>query len=63
MIVDATWYMPNMGIRRGLQKPTVKEETCRYSSVHCTLQYTPKRPSSEPHGATRRQANARTPAK
>jgi hypothetical protein len=60
MIVDAPWFVPNTIIRRDLQTPTVKEEIRRYSSP----QRTPKRPSSEPHGATRQQqAIAKTPAK
>jgi hypothetical protein len=33
-IVDASWYVPNTVIRRELQTPTVKEETC-----HCSSQY------------------------
>jgi hypothetical protein len=59
MIVDAPWYVPNAAIRRDLQVPTAKEEIRRYSSP----QRTPKRPSSEPHGATEQQAIAETPAK
>jgi hypothetical protein len=31
MIVDAPWCVPNAGIRRHLQIPTVKEEIRRYS--------------------------------
>jgi hypothetical protein len=46
---------------RDLQTPTVKEEICRYSS-QCIL-LTPKCPDSEPHGATRQQTIAKTPAK
>jgi hypothetical protein len=34
MIVDALWYVPNTGIRRDLQIPTVKEEIRRYSSQY-----------------------------
>jgi hypothetical protein len=34
MIVDASWYVPNTVIRRGLQIPTVKEEIRRYSSQY-----------------------------
>jgi hypothetical protein len=59
MIVDAPRYVPNAVIGRDLQTPTVKEEVRRYSSP----QRTPKRPSSEPHGATRQQAIEETPAK
>jgi hypothetical protein len=32
-------------------------------SIQCSPQRTLKRPSSERHGATRQQANAKTPAK
>jgi hypothetical protein len=32
MIVDASWYVPNTGIRRALQTPKVTEEIRRYSS-------------------------------
>jgi hypothetical protein len=57
---DAPWYVPNAVIPRDLQTPTAKEEIHRYSSP----QATPKRPSSEPHGATRQQwAFAKAPAK
>jgi hypothetical protein len=38
----------------------VKEEIRRYSSQYIAR---PKRPSSQPHGATRQQAIAKTPAK
>jgi hypothetical protein len=55
MIVNAFWYVPNTVIRRDLPISTVREEIRRYSS-HI-------RPSSEPHGAIRQQAIAKTPAK
>jgi hypothetical protein len=55
MIVDA----PNTVTPRDLQTPTDKEEILHYSSP----QRTPKRPSTKPHGATRQQAIAETPAK
>jgi hypothetical protein len=42
-----------------LQTPTVKEDIRSYSSP----ERTPKCPSTEPHGATRQQAIAKTPAK
>jgi hypothetical protein len=45
--------------RSRLQIRTLKEEIRRYSSPHRTA----KRPSSEPHGATRQQAIAEIPAK
>jgi hypothetical protein len=32
MIVDASWYVPNTVIRKGLQIPSVKKEIRRYSS-------------------------------
>jgi hypothetical protein len=56
MIVDAPWYVPNTVIRRNLETPTVKEEIR-------SAQRTRKRSNSEPHGATRQQAIAKTPAK
>jgi hypothetical protein len=34
MIVDALWYVPNMVIRRDLQRPTVKEEILPYISQY-----------------------------
>jgi hypothetical protein len=34
MIVNATWYVPNMVIRKDLKNPTVKEEIRRYSSQY-----------------------------
>jgi hypothetical protein len=34
MIVHAHWYVPNMVIRRDLQKPIVKEEIRCYSSQY-----------------------------
>jgi hypothetical protein len=34
MIEDASWYVPNTGIQRDLQTPTVKEEIRRYSSQY-----------------------------
>jgi hypothetical protein len=34
MIVDASWYVPNMVIRRDIQIPKVKEEIRRYSSQY-----------------------------
>jgi hypothetical protein len=52
MIVDAPWHVPNTVIRRDLHTPTVKVEIRRYSSQYNAP---PKRPSSEPHGATRQQ--------
>jgi hypothetical protein len=52
-------YVPNTDIPRDLQTPTVQEEIRRYSSP----QRTPERPNSEPHGATRQQATAKTSAK
>jgi hypothetical protein len=55
LTVDAPRYV----IRGDLQTPTAKEEIRRYSSP----QRTPKRPSSERHGATRQQAIAETSAK
>jgi hypothetical protein len=59
MIADAPWYVPKTVIQRDIQTPTVKEEMSRYSSP----QSTPKRSSSEPHGATRLPTIAETPAK
>jgi hypothetical protein len=52
------WFVPNTVIQRDLQTPVFKEEIRRYSSQSIF-----KRPSSEPHGATRQQAIAKTPAK
>jgi hypothetical protein len=52
-------YMPNTVIWGDLQTPTAKEGIRRYSSP----QHRPKRPSREPHGATRQQAIAKTPSK
>jgi hypothetical protein len=64
MIVDAPRYVPNTVIRRDLQTPTVTEEIRRYSSQYSAHLSTPKRSSSELHGATRQQqAIAETPAK
>jgi hypothetical protein len=63
MIVDAHLYVPNTVIRRDLQTPTVKEEIRRYSSQYSARLSALKRPSSEPHGATRQQAIEKTPAK
>jgi hypothetical protein len=64
MIVDTTWYVPKKFIRRDLQIPTVKEEIRRYSSQYgAHLSAHPKWPNSEPHGATRQQATAKTPTK
>jgi hypothetical protein len=56
MIVDAPRYV----IRRDLQTSTAKGEIRHYSSQYRAR---PKRPSGEPHGATRQQAIAETPAK
>jgi hypothetical protein len=36
MIVDAPWYVSNIVIRKDLQIPSVREEICRYSSLHNT---------------------------
>jgi hypothetical protein len=58
VIVEAPRYVPNTVIRRDLQTPTVKEEIRHYS-----FQCTPKRPSSEPHGANRQLAIAKALAK
>jgi hypothetical protein len=63
MTVDAPRYVPNTVIRRDLHTPTVKEEIDATASILCSPQHTPKRASSEPHGATRQQAIAETPAK
>jgi hypothetical protein len=64
MIVDAPWYVPNTVIRRDLRTPTVKEEIRRYRSQYSARLSTPKRPSSEPHEATRQQqAIAKTTTK
>jgi hypothetical protein len=60
MIVDAPWYVQNTVIRTNLQTSGVKEEILRYSSQYSARL---RRPSSEPHGATRQQAIAETPAK
>jgi hypothetical protein len=57
--VDASWYLPNTVIRRDLQTPVPSLQL----SIQCAPQCTPRRPSSEPHGATRQQAIAKTPAK
>jgi hypothetical protein len=51
MIVDTPRYVPNKFIHRDLQ------------TMQCSSQCTPKRPSSEPHGTTRQQEIAKTPAK
>jgi hypothetical protein len=64
MIVDAPWSVQNTVIQRGLQIPTVKEEIGRYSSKYSDhLKRTPNWPNSKPHGSTRQQAIAKTPAK
>jgi hypothetical protein len=63
MIVDAPWYVPNTVILRDLQTPTVKAEIRRYSSQYSSPQRTSKRTISEPHGATRQEEIANTPAK
>jgi hypothetical protein len=63
MFVDAPWYVPNIIIRRDLQTPKVKEESSLQLSIQCAPQSTPKQPTSEPHGATRQQATAKTLAK
>jgi hypothetical protein len=34
MIVDASWYVPNMVIRRDLQTQTIKEQIHHYSSQY-----------------------------
>jgi hypothetical protein len=36
MIVDATWYVPNMVIRKDLHTQAVKVEIPRYSSQYST---------------------------
>jgi hypothetical protein len=60
MIVDSSWFLRNMVIRT----LTVKKEIPLQLSIQCSPQSTPKRPSSEPHGATRQQqATTKTPAK
>jgi hypothetical protein len=59
MAMDAPWYVPNAVIRRDVQTPKVKEEMFSQRS----RQLTPKRPRSEPHGATRQRAVAESPAK
>jgi hypothetical protein len=56
MIVDSTWFMQNTVIRKDFQPPL-------QFSIQSSPQPTPKRPCSEPHGATREQAIAKTPAK
>jgi hypothetical protein len=57
-------YMPNAVVRKDLQTPTDKKKSAAtaLSTVLASAQ-TPKRPSSEPHGAARQQAIAKTPAK
>jgi hypothetical protein len=52
MIADAAWYAPNTVIRTDLQTPAVKEGML--------VKRKPKRPSTEPHGATRQQAIPKT---
>jgi hypothetical protein len=56
MFLGSFWYVQNLVIRSDLQTPTVEEEILQYSSP----QRTPKRPSSEPHGATWQQAIAKS---
>jgi hypothetical protein len=60
MIVVAPWYVPNTVIRRDLQTPI---NLPLQLWVQSSPQRTPKRPSSEPHGATRKRGIAKTPAK
>jgi hypothetical protein len=55
MILDASRYVPNAVI----QTPNPPLQLW----IQCSPQRTPKRPSSEPHGVTRQQAIAETPAK
>jgi hypothetical protein len=63
-IVDAPWYVLNTVIRKDLQTPRVKEQNPSLQlSIHCVLQFTPKRPSTELCGATRQQAIAKALAK
>jgi hypothetical protein len=59
MIVDAPWYVPNVVIRRDLQRRNPPLQP----SIQGSPQRTPKRPSSGPHGATRQRAIAETLAK
>jgi hypothetical protein len=64
MIVDAPWYVPNTVIQRDRNTPTVKEEIRRYSSQYSArLSAHPNETNSEPHGTTRQQTIAKTPAK
>jgi hypothetical protein len=63
MIADVPWYVPSRVIQWGLQTPTVIKSPSLQLPVQCSPQCTLKRPSSEPHGATRQQATAETPAK
>jgi hypothetical protein len=60
-VVNVIWTdLDSLAVmRRDFQTPTIKEEIRHYSSQYSA----PKQPSSEPHGATRQQAIAKTPAK
>jgi hypothetical protein len=49
-------------IQRGLQIPTVKEESATTALIQYLPQRTSKYPNSKPHGATRQRAIAKTPA-
>jgi hypothetical protein len=61
MIVHASWCVSNTFIQRDLQKPTVNEEIRHYNAHLSTHQN--NLIVNEPHGATRQQAIAKTPAK
>jgi hypothetical protein len=34
MIVDTSWFMPNMAMQRDIQRPTVKEQIHHYKSQY-----------------------------
>jgi hypothetical protein len=63
MIVDARGTCRIL-LREGISKRNqLQKKSVITAPIQCAPQSTPKRPSSEPHGATRQQAIAKTPAK
>jgi hypothetical protein len=62
IITDASWYVPNETIRKGLQIPTAKEEISRHSTKYgnslCTH---PKKTHSKSSRTSKKMAIAKTP--
>jgi hypothetical protein len=63
MTVDAPWFVPNSVIGRDHRTPTGNDQNRHYSSQYSARLSVQPNDRSEPHGATRQQAIAKTLAK